>query len=235
MLWKFLHFYRRFLALRTNLLFKPTAKFLQMDFRLQFVLYCICLSFLLTSLQSQLNGRRKTTSDNDWQHIPQHEGGSMWAHKCIAIMLRCFPPANSCDEKTLARTQSRSKRNLSSRMFFLLEGCVTPHLNMQLKICGTDTCQRRKAAQKLEGGFFSAFFRGKKMAGNLREQTKWIMKNQMNIYNRILDPWSPARQQLRTVFVSLCQFPKRHSLLTAYLKNAISLSDRMTWWNDKWN
>lgn len=31
----------------------------------------------------------------------------------------------------------------------------------------------------------------------------------MNIYNSILDPWSPARQQLRTVFVSLSQAPKK--------------------------
>lgn len=31
----------------------------------------------------------------------------------------------------------------------------------------------------------------------------------MNIYNRILDPWATARQRLRTVFVSLSQFPKK--------------------------
>lgn len=84
------------------------------------------------------------------------------------------------------------------------------------------------------GRFFFPIL-GVKNGRQSEEQTKWIMKTQINIYNRILDPWSPARQQLRTVFVSLCQFPKRHSLLTAYLKNAISLSDRMTWWNDKWN
>lgn len=109
MLWKFLNFYRRFLPLRNHLLFKTTAKFLQTDFGLQFVLYCVCLSFLLTSLQSQLDGRKKTTSDNDWQRIPLHEGRSMWAHKCIAATLRCFPRANSCDKKkkkTLARAHN---------------------------------------------------------------------------------------------------------------------------------
>lgn len=153
-LWKFLNYCiscaENVFAFQNNAL-----NFCRWTLGLQFVLCCICLSFLLTSLQSQLNGRKKTTSDSDWQHISLREGGSMWAHKCIAIMLRYFFASKLffCDKNVGPHT-IRGERNLSSRMFFLVEGCVTSHLNMQLKICGTDTCQRWKAGQKLEGFFF---------------------------------------------------------------------------------
>lgn len=48
----------------------------------------------------------------------------------------------------------------------------------------------------------------------------------MNIYNRILDPWMPARQRLRTVFVSLSQFPPKKTLVIDSLSEKCNFPKR---------